>query len=163
MLLANKKSILKLICASKCLITVNEKRSFLWSYIHRILQVASIYSIHLSLRVEFYDRTTRSRSRNREERFSERMEKTSIGICFHSLQKSCLPRVAWYTQLVTCFAGCNNFPCSNRCESCSVLSYHSSMTFQFIKYTRELRDRRFSRYTDIHHYDREPNKNKGRE
>jgi len=122
----------------------------------------SIYSIYLSLLLKFTI-VRQGVTLETEKNISTREWKKSIGICFHSLQKSCLPRVAWYTQLVTCFAGCNNFPCSNRCESRPVLSYHSSMTFQFIKYTRELRDRRFSRYTDIHHYDREPNKNRGRE
>jgi len=39
---------------------------------------------------------------------------------------------AIHMQPVTCFAGCNNFPCSNRCESHPVLSYHSSVTFQLL-------------------------------
>lgn len=70
----------------------------------RALQVAG-YIVHRYIHKKFnppvtscwvYDRATRSRSRNREHSLSSHGKK-SIGICFHSLQKSCLPRVARYT------------------------------------------------------------------
>jgi hypothetical protein len=76
-----------------------------------------------------YDRATASHSGEREG-YASKHGKKSIHVCFHSLQKSCLLRVARYiVQPVTCFVGCNNFPCSNRRESRALVSYHSSMAF----------------------------------
>lgn len=87
-------------------------------------------SIHLSSRGGFMIvRQGVTPGREREGCASNHGKK-SIHVCFHSLQKSCLPRVVWYiVQPVTCFVGCNNFPCSNRRESRALMSYHSSMAF----------------------------------
>lgn len=110
-LFANQKFILKPVCTPKCLIISNEREKIIlffiviscrFTYALRSASCTVYRYIHKKFNPPVtsnwvYNCTTRSRSRNRKERSLGDYGKKSIDICFHSLQKSCLPRVAWYT------------------------------------------------------------------